>query len=89
MARATKIAITNMSRSGRRFFTWQLQPVSKRRAQARGDRVKLDIAKNVPADTLAAGTLSEHASKEILKSWGIPVTTDRLLPVDVPHAELA
>ena len=28
----------------------------------------------------AAGTLSEHESKEILKAWGVCVTVDRLLP---------
>ena len=44
-------------------------------------------AKTFPAKRYAPGTLSEHAGKEILQAWGIPVTTDRLLPAAVVNAE--
>ncbi len=37
----------------------------------------------------ARARLSEHASKEILQAWNIPVTTDRLLPADASCAGLA
>jgi acetyltransferase len=46
-------------------------------------------SKTMPADRHASGTLSEHESKQMLQAWGIPVTTDRLLPADASQAELA
>ncbi len=47
-------------------------------------------AKSPAVKAYAAGTLSEHESKELLQAWRIPVTADRLLPVaPVSAADIA
>jgi acyl-CoA synthetase (NDP forming) len=44
-------------------------------------------AQTFPVQRYTSGTLSEHESKEILREWGVPVTTDRLLPAAAVTAE--
>ncbi|MEO7726371.1 MAG: acetate--CoA ligase family protein [Burkholderiales bacterium] len=43
-------------------------------------------SKSPAVKTYAAGTLSEHESKELLIAWGVPVTADRLLPAKADAA---
>ncbi|MCE9638972.1 MAG: acetate--CoA ligase family protein [Betaproteobacteria bacterium] len=50
-------------------------------------RVNVTVQTEAPAvKKYPSGTLSEHESKEILKTWGIAVTTDRLLPATALYA---
>jgi acetyltransferase len=48
-------------------------------ARAALQRQTVSTTRALPA-VQAAGALSEHESKALLKAWGIPVTTDRLVP---------
>jgi acetyltransferase len=58
------------------------------RAQARLRGRAATANRASPGTTPSTGTLSEHEGKELLKTWGISVTADRLLPAAVAKAKI-
>jgi acyl-CoA synthetase (NDP forming) len=59
-----------------------------RRARTKAAR-PAPAAASAPPDAHGSGMLNEHASKEFLRAWKIPVTTDRLLRADAAMADAA
>jgi acetyltransferase len=58
-----------------------MQVLSEYQSARRKNQMSVAEAANPrPVTRYTPGTVSEHESKELLKAWNVPVTTDRLLP---------